>query len=109
MNMNKVSFALAALAATGTVTCLAISPVAARPLPSETVETAGYDLNSDAGYANVSGQIRRAATRVCGATNLRNLSTAPEAIACRDATMANAMAQLDRQASRASVTVIASR
>ncbi len=109
MNMNRIPFALAAVAMAATVTSLAAVPAMAQEMPFETIQTAAYDLGSEAGYATVARQIGRAATRVCGATERRNLSTAPKAMACRQIALEDGMRQLEQRTNGASVTVVASR
>lgn len=106
--MQKILFGLAAIATATVTNSIALSPAMAQP-PSITIETTGYDLASDSGYNAVAGRIVRAARQVCGSVDLRNLDMAPEVLACRDETQADAMAQLDRLAGSGRVTVVASR
>ncbi len=106
--MTKIVLAAAALAMTGLTTSLAVSPARAQ-MPSQTIATSGYNINSASGYAALAGRINRAANQVCGNVDLRNLDVAPEFIACRNFAREDAMAQLDDIASGASVTVVASR
>ncbi|NNC73744.1 MAG: UrcA family protein [Sphingomonadaceae bacterium] len=106
--MKKVVFALAALGVSVGATSLATSPAMAQDLPSETIEVAGYNLASEEGYTAVAGQIRRAAGRVCGNVNLRNLSEAPGWFACRDIAVEDGMDQLADAARAGNVTITAS-
>lgn len=107
--MKKVMFALAAIATTGVATGLATSPAMAQDLPTETIETAAYNLDSEAGYEAVANQIRRAAGRVCGNVDQRNLALAQSWQACRSVAIADGMEQLDAATRAGSVTVVASR
>ena len=106
--MKKIAFALAAVTTAAATNLAALSPAMAQP-PSVTIDTAGYDAASDAGYDALAGQIGRAARQVCGTVDMRNLDMVPEVRACRSETQANAMAQLDDLARDGRVTVVASR
>ncbi len=107
--MKKVIFAFAAFGVTIGATGLATSPAMAQDIPSETIDASAYNLASEQGYEAVAGQIRRAAGRVCGAVDLRNLSAAPGWFACRDDAIADGMDQLADAARTGNVTVAASR
>lgn len=106
--MKKIAFALAAVATAATTNFAALSPAMAQP-PSVTIDTTGYDVGTQAGYDALAGQVGRASRQVCGNFDMRNLDIAPEVIACRSETHANAMAQLDQIAGEGRVTVVASR
>lgn len=109
--MKKVAFAVAAVAMAGTMTHVTTAPAIAGPARTDTVtiETAGYDLRTVAGYGLMTDRIDRAAKQVCGAVDVRDLAGAYEVRSCQAEAAADALAQLNGVARPPSVTVGASR
>lgn len=105
---KKIRFALASLAVSGAATFAAIAPAHAETY-SQAVDIAPYDVDSAAGYALVADRIEDAAGQVCGNVDPRNLALRASYNACRDAAVADGMAQLDSMSRRARVVITASR
>ncbi|WP_299322784.1 UrcA family protein [Parasphingopyxis sp.] len=110
--MQKIAFAIAAVAMAGAATAFTTSPALAGvgyATESVTIDTRAYNVHSAQGYALLAGQIDRAAEQVCGTVDVRNLAGAETIRACQDDAINDAMAQLINLARQPSVTIGAMR
>lgn len=110
--MQKLLFAVAAIAMAGAATAFTTAPALANSgsaIEQITIDTSGYDLRSARGHALLANQIERAAQRVCGAIDTRNLTHARTVRGCQRDAVADAMTQLSALTRTSSVTIGASR
>ncbi len=99
-----------ALGIAGSATLLIIAGSAA-PVRAETVTvtvaTGGIDLNAASGRALVAGQVRIAATRVCGSAGNQDWKIARSVRACTRAAIDGATPQIDALARKARTAALA--
>lgn len=102
--MNKLVFVCAAAVMAASATTVSTSPVLAAPA-QVVIDTAPFNLASQAGRSAVAQRIESAGDSVCGSYQGRDIRATLSFNACRDAAVADGMAQLNGLSRGASVIV----
>lgn len=90
--MKKLVFVCAAAVMAASAVALGTSPAMAE-VGQVAIDTAPYNLRSQAGQDALAGRIARASSEVCGSP-AREIKTNRAFFTCRDAAVADGMAQL---------------
>lgn len=89
--MKRLVFVCAAAVMAASATTVSTSPALAADYVE--IDTSAYNLRSQSGQAALSGRIERAGSEVCG-NPAREIKANRAFFACRDAAVADGMAQL---------------